>query len=364
LNPALISHSLKVILTNQAASGAYIASPTFPTYHYCWFRDGSFIAYAMDRYGQHESAAAFHQWAAEALLKRSQTVQNALADIRAGRPLAPQHELHTRYTLDGEDGTQEEWPNHQLDGFGTWLWALGEHQRLSGKELPETTLQAAELAADYLAALWDHPCYDCWEEYPQEIHTATLGAIYGGLRSLTEMRPNQRYAAVLAEIGRKIERQAVYKDYLVKFPGSYTVDASLIGLAVPYQMFSVDDPIIRATIRRIEATLLREGGVHRYPTDTYYGGGAWILLTGWLGWYYVRSGQIEKAEAALAWIEQQADAEGNLPEQVPSGLNDPNYFQPWVERWGPPATPLLWSHANYLILAKEIETVTSGKLTD
>ncbi len=160
---------------------------------------------------------------------------------------------------------------------------------------------------------------------------------------------------------RSFEVRKIKKDYLVKFPGSYTVDASLIGLAVPYQMFSVDDPVFSATIRRIEAALLREGGVHRYPTDTYYGGGAWILLTGWLGWYYVRSGQIEKAKAALAWIEQQADAEGNLPEQVPSGLNDPNYFQPWVERWGPPATPLLWSHANYLILAQEIETAGSGK---
>nr|MBI2904378.1 glycoside hydrolase [Chloroflexota bacterium] len=43
----LYRQSIEIILRNQTASGAYLASPNFPTYHYCWFRDGSFIAYAM-----------------------------------------------------------------------------------------------------------------------------------------------------------------------------------------------------------------------------------------------------------------------------------------------------------------------------
>ena len=34
---------------------------------------------------------------------------------------------------------------------------------------------------DYLAALWQLPCYDCWEEFPDRVHPHTLAAIYAGL---------------------------------------------------------------------------------------------------------------------------------------------------------------------------------------
>ena len=38
--------------------------------------------------------------------------------------MSPQY-LPTRYTLDGElEPEVDDWPNFQLDGYGTWLWAL------------------------------------------------------------------------------------------------------------------------------------------------------------------------------------------------------------------------------------------------
>jgi GH15 family glucan-1,4-alpha-glucosidase len=58
----LRSHSLAVIRSGQAPTGAFIASPNFSTYHYSWLRDGAFIAYALDRAGAHDSALAFHRW--------------------------------------------------------------------------------------------------------------------------------------------------------------------------------------------------------------------------------------------------------------------------------------------------------------
>ena len=48
------------------------------------------------------------------------------------------------------------------------------------------------------------------------------------------------------------------------------------------------------------------------------------------------------------------DAEGNLPEQVPTRAYAPAMLPVWERRWGPVATPLLWSHAMYLILANEL----------
>ena len=105
---------------------------------------------------------------------------------------------------------------------------------------------------------------------------------------------------------------------------------------------------------RIEADLARGGGLHRYAADTYYGGGEWVLLTAWLGWYYAELGEAAKARAALRWVEAQADSHGQLPEQVPTNLIDLDYLQPWRERWGEIANPLLWSHAQYLIAAAKL----------
>ena len=56
--------SVEVIRDGQDASGAYVASPTFPPYGYSWLRDGSFIADAMSRVGERESAEAFFDWVA------------------------------------------------------------------------------------------------------------------------------------------------------------------------------------------------------------------------------------------------------------------------------------------------------------
>jgi len=53
-----------------------------------------------------------------------------------------------------------------------------------------------------------------------------------------------------------------------------------------------------------------------------------------------------------------ATDEGDLPEQVADHLLDPGSQQTWLERWGPVATPLLWSHAMYLTLALETQTVS------
>ena len=33
----------------------------------------------------------------------------------------------------------------------------------------------------------------------------------------------------------------------------------------------------------------------------------------------------------------------------------PQHFGEWVQRWGPPAIDLTWSHAMYVVLAIEIE---------
>ena len=355
----LVQRSIEIILENQSSSGGYIASPNFPTYHYCWFRDGSFIAYAMDLAGQHESAHRFHQWVAERVNERKALVLNGLVKAQSGETVTESEILHTRYHLDGTDGEPGNWPNFQLDGFGTWLWALNEHQKQNpAMKLSNELLDASELVAGYLSELWSLPCYDCWEEFPDHVHPHTLAAIYGGLRAHMELTGKDHHGVTDA-IRKRLLAGAEPFGHFVKFSDSPAVDASLLGLTVPYSVLPPDDPIMLRTVEYMESTILRNGGLHRYAEDSYFGGGAWILLTAWLGWYYTElasrrpdlaPGLQDKIRVCQNWIEAQAGNDLCLPEQVPENLNAPSYYSTWVERWGEIASPLLWSHANYIIL--------------
>lgn len=344
----LVRASIEIILQNQSPGGAYLASPNFPPYRYCWFRDGAFIAYAMDLVGQPDSAARFHDWAATNILKRAAVIERAVSKARLGQPLEAAEFLHTRYSVDGEE-TGEAWPNFQLDGFGTWLWSLAEHCRLHGALPGESWLSAARLVAAYISVLWTQPCYDCWEEFPDQVHPYTLAAIYGGLQAHAALS-GADHSQTTHLIQAFLHQHAILDGHFVKYIGSQEVDASLLGLAVPYRLVSPDDPLMRTTVAEIVARLYSPGGVHRYARDTYYGGGEWVLLTAWLGWYYTQVGDWPSARACLDLVQAQAGPHGFLPEQVPSSLNDPSCYPYWLDRWGPIANPLLWSHAKYLIL--------------
>ena len=176
---SLWDHSIAVIKANQTENGAFIASPSFPTYHYSWFRDGAYIAHALDLAGERDSARRFFDWAVWAVGLRQDAAQRAIAAGRAGQKPADADLLHTRYTVDGQPGEMQ-WFNNQLDGFGTLLWALEQHIVLGDKPMPPEWVATIALLADYLSALWRQPCSDCWEEFIDKIHMATLAAIYGG----------------------------------------------------------------------------------------------------------------------------------------------------------------------------------------
>jgi GH15 family glucan-1,4-alpha-glucosidase len=352
----LLQRSIAIILANQAPSGAYIASPNFASYRYCWFRDGSFIAYAMDLAGETRGSHRFHAWAARQVGTRVGVIRQAIRKFSLHETLSASDYLYTRYKLDGSDGLEEDWANFQLDGFGTWLWALWEHQRLSGEGLSDDMLTAAGLVAEYLEALWPSPCFDCWEEFPEKVHPYTLAAIFGGLQAHSDLS-GADHRATMSAIRSALLEKWTFGGHFVKFAGEPGVDASLLGIAIPYRVFDLYDPLVQATVAEIEATLAQGGGIHRYAADTYYGGGAWVLLTAWLGWYYTEIGDdaaLIKARQALEWIERQDQPEG-FPEQVPDHLNDPTYYPVWVKRWGKIARPLLWSHANYIILHHNLD---------
>jgi GH15 family glucan-1,4-alpha-glucosidase len=73
-------------------------------------------------------------------------------------------------------------------------------------------------------------------------------------------------------------------------------------------------------------------------------------------------GDLSLARRQLAWVEEQATPQGELPEQTAGHLLAPQSQADWIKRWGQPASPLLWSHAQYLILRKSLEEESGAGL--
>jgi GH15 family glucan-1,4-alpha-glucosidase len=303
---ALARRSVDVIHEGQASSGAYVACPTFEPYRFCWLRDGSFIADAMSRVGDVDSAEAFHAWVTRVVLARRD-----------------RERLDARYTLDGDDDTGE-WPHLQHDGWGLWLWALREHS-LRHRCDTEPYAEAAEHVASYLVHVMHEPCTDWWEERVG-IHAATLACLGAGLES------DELKAQALARADERVDASLLALDFL--------------GVPAPH------------LVRRVEHELVSPGaGIHRHLEDTYYGGGEWLLLTAFLGLTQLGEGRSREAAAALEWVAGHAVEDGLLPEQSQDHLLSPSTWGFWVAKWGPPPCPLLWSHAMYLTLAHELGVV-------
>jgi len=377
----LVTRSIEVVAEGQAATGAYLAAPGYRTYGFSWIRDGSFIAVSMDAHGRHASVRAFLLWVARTVERHAHKVDRLAAELdlaQAGtgdplRPLDDRYVLHTRFTTEGDE-TGEHWGNFQLDGYGFWLTSVLRHF-VMGDEDPGPVRRAIDLVSRYLAMTWRSACFDCWEEYPTRRHMTTWAAIARGLResAAAGIGPAgiaaEIEASLLEAIGdASVLRKMVPDDDRLLAP----IEASASGAAIaghervgrPLPPESIDgsallvlgdfgpfdptDNVVRNTLAAIEDQLVVDGGVHRYLEDEYYGGGLWVVLAGALAtiWAPLDAG---RARAVLDWIEEQADATLALPEQVTTQMRYPSAKRDWVERWGSPAHPLLWSHAMYLL---------------
>src|SRR5690606_17594236 len=157
----------------------------------------------------------------------------------------------------------------------------------------------------YLEEFWDEPCYDCWEEFRSQLHTATLAAISAGMGAIAGPLAGASGAAGLAQSAIAVAtaaRELVLTECVVDGPfvkhiGNPEVDASLLWLATPYGVVAHDDPLMLATVAKIENDLVAAGGVSRYRADTYYGGGEWLILSASLAWNLARRGNRDEADA-------------------------------------------------------------------
>lgn len=352
----LRQHSVDVILENQHASGAFIASPNFGVYRYSWFRDGAFIAEAMRVVGEHASAARFHVWAAGVVNARAEQMAALVARSQDGDEPEPEDHLHCRYNLDGSTA-DEEWTNFQLDGFGTWLWAVTQ---CWPDEPPADVRAAVHRLVPYLTQFWATPSFDWWEESAGHVHVSSVGCIARGLESVAgaswlDADVRRSAASTASAIRAAILSDGVFAGALAKwFGGGDAVDASALALIAPLGFLNPASHLAAETVAAIRNRLANPG-VHRHLGDTYFGGGQWLLLTAMLGLAELALGDADSAQQRLIWIGAQARPNGDLPEQVPVRLLFPDFEAKWIEQWGPVASPLLWSHAMFLLLDEALK---------
>lgn len=347
----LARRSVEVLAEGQAPSGAFVACPNFPTYRFSWLRDGAFCAHALDVVGQRERAAAFHAWAAASIESHREQAEEAIARVAAGETPPAEAMLPARFTLDGrrERPEPDPWPNFQVDGYGMWLWALEEHTLVNGSAL--VPAETVDVVARYLGAAWPLPSYSCWEEFDDGAHASTLGAVAAGLGAAARLLGRPEHALEAERVRAELLARFVRGGRFTRGPRDDRLDGSLLWLAVPFQVLPLDDRRLRATVAAVRRDLIGPGGgVRRYLGDTYYGGGEWTLLTCSLGWIDAAAGDRAGLDRCRGWVRAQALPGGDLPEQVTDPSQDPEMVEPWVERWGPVATPLLWAHAMYLLM--------------
>jgi isomaltose glucohydrolase len=361
----LADRSVALIADAQHPSGAFPAATSFPPYAFCWFRDGSFIADGMSAAGRYDSADAFHAWCAAVMRRESGAVERAVAAAEAGRTLPDNEYLPARYSLDGSRH-EDDWWNFQVDGYGTWLWALERHLQRTGA----TTTAYADVIGTtvrYLVGLGRRTCRDWWEEHRDQTHVSTLAGVHAGLLAAVRMGTldaAQSQAAIAVAEGARtgVLERGVRDGHLVKWlDTSGEVDGSLVAVAALYGMIPPDDPVAIATVAAVEQQLTSAAvsGVHRYPSDTFFGGGQWPVLTCLLAWHHAWVGRPDRAAELLDWVAGTADSSGDLPEQV-APLLAPDRLDEWLERWGPSARPLLWSHGIFLATLEALDAAADG----
>jgi isomaltose glucohydrolase len=355
------THAVHVIAAAQAPSGAFPAATSFAPYGFCWFRDGSFVADGMSAAGRPAEAAAFHHWCARVMEREAPAVARAVRAAEQGVTLPDGQYLPARYSLDGTRH-EDDWWNFQVDGYGTWLWALERHLGRTG-ERPDAYTGAIRTTVDYLVGVGRQTCRDWWEEHRDQRHVTTLAGVAAGLGAAVRLgvldADRARGAEEVAAAARDdVLQRGVRDGHLVKWlDTSDEVDGSLVAVGALYDVVPPDGPLMETTVAAVERRLTSgpDSGVHRYPSDTFFGGGQWPVLACLLAWHHAVVGHSDRAGQLLDWVVGAADDRGDLPEQVPP-LLAPDRLQEWLDRWGPSARPLVWSHGMLLATLEALGT--------
>ncbi|MCK5476295.1 MAG: glycoside hydrolase family 15 protein [Candidatus Aenigmarchaeota archaeon] len=347
----LIESTKEIIKDSSLENGGIVAANTtknnYPinakNYFYVWPRDAAFTCIACDELKINGIQENFFNWC----LNRAEGFKkNGL--------------FYEKYYPNGLKALS----GLQPDQTGSVLFALWHHYKNSPKEASKFH-DLIKIGGNGICNIWkkDHftqVTNDLWEErfcFPDlnENFSFSLAACIKGLRCANELIPNKKWINTADEMKNRLDKHFI--DYFVRSYGDMQdkrIDASMIGLVYPFEIYDAKDPRIVSTIKEIEKKLLINGGIHRYEQDEYdgwmyetmhrkKGAGAWPLLNFWMSIYYSIKGDKKNAEKYYYWVLEKIKDNDCIPEQIFE-----NDMQVSV-------SPLLWSHSMFALATKYLD---------
>ena len=382
----LIKVSKGVIADGSLENGAIVAANSdkavYPAasqdYRYVWIRDAAYVCMAADILGLPDIPERFFDWC----LNRAEDFQKTGLFCNAyhvngtlhGTLIPPDGPRVPRSLRDKcidliHFGTQ-----FQPDQGGSLLLAIAHHVEHFNvgvskfSELIEKT--AMGICRSWKGSAFVLPCFDLWEErcvLPEHkgYHTYSLAMCIAGLRAAvklagkkktwlqTEKEMSNTFTKMYSRnagpllrtyrAGRRAKGKTQKEDSLP--------DMSLLGLVYPSGILDPLDEKMAETVREIIGkNTTGNGGLLRYPGDLYCGGvrkgwvtltgaGAWPLLSFWMSIYHCLCGDKPNAQKHFDWPLARLVGQA-IPEQI------------FKDKSKPSITPLLWSHAMFVIAAK------------
>jgi GH15 family glucan-1,4-alpha-glucosidase len=316
-------------------------------YFYIWPRDAAYACIAADILGFRDIQQNFFHWC----------LNNAEGFSSDGL-------FYEKYYPNGLKAL----PRFQPDQTGAVLYAIWHHltrdQSIGRGAMYDELI---EKAANGICSVWENDhfrinTYDLWEErtcFPDlhENFTYSLAACIRGLQCANELIPNSNWLVVAQEMKSRLDEH--FLDFFIRSYGDIPdkrIDASVLGLVYPFDIYDPKDDRIIASIQEVEDKLSINGGIHRYEHDEYdgwmqdgehrkKGAGAWPMLNFWLSVYFQRAGNSDRANYYFKWVLDRIGVSNAIPEQIFE-----NDIQVSV-------SPLLWSHSMFVIASKELNFI-------
>ena len=276
-----------------------------------------------------------------------------------------------------------------MDEVSFPILLAGQLQSRGIYHLSSTDLDAVKRAASFIISHGPSTQEDRWEEIGGYLPD-TIAAEVAALKVATALTQDNSYASVANQWQSFIERWTLApqgkwgKNYYMRVSPNGTpenpepiqiangggqadatdiLDGGFLNL-VRMGVRSANDPRIVTTLQiydnpdsGIAAAADRTNGLtyRRYSLDSYGEGrigGYWPLLAGERGHYSVQAGDMDQARAQLYIVEKSAIESGLLPEQT---ISAPSSESPDSDVGLGVACPLVWAHAEDILLHRSIE---------
>ncbi|AAY80545.1 glycoside hydrolase family 15 protein [Sulfolobus acidocaldarius] len=351
--------SLLTIRDHMNENGSIIASSDYSfmgiygdAYTYCWPRDSAISAYALDIAGYGELALKHYKFISKLISEEGYLYHKYNPDSTLASSWHPWIYKGKRILPIQEDETALE------------VWAIANHYRIYKDidELVEIYRSFIKPAIKFLMKFIEDglpkPSFDLWEER-YGIHIYTVSTVYGALTEASKLvydMGDEVMASDMVSVAEYMKsmmlRKMTYNGRFIRRLDENgnidtTIDASMYS---PFFFGVIDpkDPIMVSTINAIESALKVNGGIIRYEGDTYRRSKSrpnpWLITTLWVAEYYLRVGNVQKANEYISWVLDRAVPTGLLPEQV-----DPDNLQ------STSVLPLVWSHSELVIASHQMK---------